>query len=123
MIAASLALMDEPEHSKLANAIYANATRDIAASLTVSFGPDGAWPEGPNYWGYAVKYALVAIAMLNSAQGSARGLDMAPGLNQTGLWRVHNTSPLNEQFNWGDSDAAADIDVSNFMGLARQVGA
>ena len=63
-------------------------------------------PEGPTYWGYATKYALVAIEMLKSATGDAQGLETAPGFSNTGMFRIHGTSPLNGKFNWGDSDSA-----------------
>ena len=70
--------------------------------LLISYGPDGAWPEGPTYWGYATKYALVAIQMLRSATGDTLGLEDAPGLATTGAWRVANTGPSDRSFNWGD---------------------
>jgi len=49
MIAASLVLLDSPVPAQqaLASAIFANATNHIRNSLLISYGPDGAWPEGP----------------------------------------------------------------------------
>ena len=54
------------------------------------------------YWGYATKYALVAIQMLRSATGDTLGLEDAPGLATTGAWRIANTGPSDRSFNWGD---------------------
>jgi hypothetical protein len=41
-----------PAHKLLAAAVYKNATERIRISLLTSYSPDGAWPEGPTYWGY-----------------------------------------------------------------------
>jgi hypothetical protein len=122
-IAASLALMDSPvpAHAALAAAVLKNATRNIRDSEMLQYAPDGAWSEGPTYWGYATKYTLVAIQMLTTATGSDTGLGSAPGLDRTGTWRIHNTGPLDKSFNWGDSDDdGADEFLVNFFGLAQQ---
>ena len=105
-IAASLVLLDSPvpAYSALAASVLQNATRNIRFSEMSSYGPDGAWSEGPTYWGYATKYSLVAIQMLTTATGSDTGLGAAPGFDRTGLWRIQNTGPLDKSFNWGDSD-------------------
>lgn len=88
MIVASLTLLDSTNeaHASLAKAVYANATERIRLSLLVSYGQDGAWPEGPTYWGYATKYALVAIETLLAATGSDQGLASASGFNTTGTF-------------------------------------
>jgi hypothetical protein len=41
-----------PAHKLLAAAVYKNATERIRISLLTSYSPDGAWPEGPTYWGH-----------------------------------------------------------------------
>ena len=89
-IAASLALLDShvPAHAALAAAVLKNATRDIRFSEMTQYAPDGAWSEGPTYWGYATKYSLVAIQMLTTATGSDGGLGAAPGFDRTGKWCV-----------------------------------
>ena len=120
-IAASLALLDSPvpAHQALAAAVLKNATRNIRLSEMSSYGPDGAWSEGPTYWGYATKYSLVAIQMLKTATGSDTGLGLAPGFDRTGMWRIQNTGPLDKSFNFGDSDDnGADEFLVDFFGLA-----
>ena len=121
MLAASLVLMDDENATSaaLAKAIYANASRDIALSLNVSYAPDGAWAEGPTYWGYATKYALLAVDVLRTATGSSLGFEHADGFATTGAFRAHMTGPSGEKWNFGDSDSAgADEFVPNFAGLA-----
>lgn len=52
-----------------------------------------------------------------SGAGSDTGLGAAPGLDRTGLWRIHNTGPLDKSFNWGDSDDnGADEFLVDFFG-------
>jgi hypothetical protein len=122
-IAASLALLDSPvrAHQALAAAVLKNATANIRLSEMSSYGPDGAWSEGSTYWGYATKYALAAIQMLTTATGNDTGLGASPGFDRTGMWRIHNTGPLDDSYNWGDSDAdGGDEFLVDFFGLASQ---
>ena len=100
-IAAALALLDSsvPAQKALASAVLQNATQNIRVSEMHGYSPDGAWSEGPTYWGYATKYSLVAIQMLTTATGSDTGLGRAPGFDRTGTWRIQNTGPLDKMFN------------------------
>jgi hypothetical protein len=55
--------------------------------------------------------------LLAAGSGSDTGLGAAPGLDRTGLWRIHNTGPLDKSFNWGDSDDnGADEFLVDFFG-------
>eukprot|EP00730_Choanoeca_flexa_P014145 TRINITY_DN6076_c0_g1_i2.p1 TRINITY_DN6076_c0_g1~~TRINITY_DN6076_c0_g1_i2.p1 ORF type:complete len:630 (+),score=143.35 TRINITY_DN6076_c0_g1_i2:206-1891(+) len=86
-----------------------------------SYGPTGAWPEGPNYWGYATKYALLLIDIVPTLLPTM-GSDWVhtPGFLDTGLYRIHHAGPNNRTFAWADSsEETLDEFVPNFMLLAK----
>ncbi len=67
------------------------------------FGPDGAWNEGPGYWGYATKYNVFILAAFDSALGSDYGLSQIPGFPQTGDFPPFFTGPVGKTFNYADA--------------------
>jgi len=89
---------DEP---KLAGHIISNACQSMQHALE-RFGPDGGWEEGPSYWNYATRYAVYAMAALQSATGDDAGLSNARGFNRTGMFRIHVQGPTRKLFNFGD---------------------
>ena len=95
--------------SAVANAVIALAVRGLRQSMS-AFGPDGAWPEGPTYWGYAARYAISAIAALQTALGSDSGLSQVPGFAQTALYGIQIVGPTGAAFNYSD---AAEIQTQN----------
>lgn len=100
LIAGALAIAeDEP---KIARTIVHSAVRSLPLALG-EFAPDGGFPEGPGYWGYAMKYTVFALAALDSALGKDFGLSDMPGLAQTGRYAIHMTGPHGTTFNYCDS--------------------
>lgn len=67
-----------------------------------SYGPDGAWEEGPGYWQYATVYAATMLAALEGAGLSDGGLSASPGFATTGDFMAHMTAPSGRAFNFGD---------------------
>lgn len=88
-----------------------------------AYGPDGAWPEGPTYWGYATRYAITAIAASNGKLGTDFGLSDVPGFAQTAAFGIQVTGPTGAYFNFGDApereSEAGDATASLFW-LARR---
>lgn len=116
MIVAALAVMDdEPELSKR---VLEKARSSIRNGLE-TFAPDGAWPEGPSYWTYATRYLAYAYSSLEIATGSDWGITQVPGVGKTGLFRIYDTSPRDETFNFGDSSPAVS-NSAQLMWLARK---
>eukprot|EP00045_Choanoeca_perplexa_P009281 m.88761 g.88761 ORF g.88761 m.88761 type:complete len:103 (+) comp14833_c0_seq1:624-932(+) len=68
-IAASL-VVDCPNNSitNLAQDVLQRSLQGIAHALP-SFGPDGVWPEGLGYQGYALQHALLSARFLVSSLG------------------------------------------------------
>jgi hypothetical protein len=52
------------------------------------YGPDGAWAEGPGYWGYATKYNVLILAAMQTALGTDFGLSDIPGFSLCGMIRA-----------------------------------
>jgi len=83
-----------------------------------NFGPDGSWNEGPGYWGYTLRYTSYYMAALESALGTMHDLEMTPGLDGAGTFRVHFVGPTNQVFNFADAHGSAGSHPSMYW-LAR----
>lgn len=112
----ALAVADrEPE---LANWLVSRM-RDSVPKALVSYAPDGAWREGPGYWGYATRYTVYLLAALESALGTDFGFGASPGLSDAGTHRLHITGPTGLFFNFADCGESANDDPVLFW-LARR---
>jgi hypothetical protein len=74
-----------------------------APRCLAQFGPDGAWPEGPSYWGYETEYESMYLDGLETACGTDFGLGDIPGLENAGWFPVYVNGPANGPFNYGDA--------------------
>ena len=102
LIVGALAIGDK--HPDEANRII-NCARISIPYAMASFSPDGGWAEGPGYWCYTTKYAMLMLSSLKSAMGTDFGWMSSPGFANTGLYRIHYSSPTGEYFNFADSSA------------------
>ena len=66
------------------------------------FSPDGAYPEGPGYWGYGTTYNVMLISALQSTLGTDFGLSQQPGFLATADYYLHVTGPSGYFFNYSD---------------------
>lgn len=115
-IAGALAVADE--EPQLASHLLVQALNGLPHALA-SYAPDGAWSEGPGYWGYATAYTIVAFASLDSALGTDYGLSNMPGLAEAGLFRLQGAGPTDLFFNFADAGERAWNEPSLFW-LARR---
>ena len=112
----ALAVADlEPE---LAEWLVDRMRQSLPKALA-SYAPDGAWREGPGYWGYATRYTVFAFAALQSALGTDFGLSSLPGLSEAGVHRLQITGPTGLFFNFADCSEPAREDPTLFW-LARR---
>ena len=102
LLAAALALADE--EPALARLVVNGALKSLPLAMD-AYQPDGAYPEGPGYWGYGTGYNVIALAELESALGSNFGLGRAPAFDLTALYRLHVQSPAGQSFNYADGGA------------------
>jgi len=67
------------------------------------YGPDGAYPEGIDYWDYGTTYNVMFLSVLEKALGTDFGLSEMPGFMQTGLYSQVMITPALSQFNYSDN--------------------
>ncbi|MBC7369431.1 MAG: heparinase II/III family protein, partial [Undibacterium sp.] len=102
LLIAALALADE--EPALARTVIAGARASLPLAMA-AYAPDGAYPEGPGYWGYGTSYNVLALAVLENALGTDFDLGKAPAFNLTALYRLHIQSPMGLAFNYADGAA------------------
>lgn len=81
--------------------------------------PDGVYPEGPTYWAYGTTYNVLLIAALESALGSAFGLDAHAGFMASPEFYLHATGPQRTFFNFSDCGLNAKITPAMFWFAKR----
>jgi hypothetical protein len=82
------------------------ALRDVPFAMR-TWGPDGAWPEGLEYWAYTSQYNVLLIASLQSALGDDFGLLSIPGFSRAGFFPIYDTGPSGTTFNFADAQPEA----------------
>ena len=104
MTVGALAIADE--EPALAAQIISDGRASIVLAMK-TFAPDGGWPEGPGYWNYATSYNVFYLAALETALGTDFGFKKMTGFAETGLFRIHFTSPTGLTFNYADAGEKA----------------
>ena len=89
---------DAPEEAArvLARAI------DCLPAAMATYGPDGAYPEGPSYWAFGTTYNVLLLDGLTTALGQDFGLTAIPGFLATGDYFLHATGPSGDYFRYSD---------------------
>ena len=99
MIVGSLAIAEtDPSY---AERIVPAAVKSLPLALA-SYGPDGAWGEGPGYWSYATHYTAYALTALDTALGSTFGLLDIDGLSKAGYFPIYTAGPTGLYLNLAD---------------------
>ena len=96
----ALAIADQ--EPKLCGEILQNAVKNLPLAM-VNYAPDGAWGEGPGYWGYATQYNVAILAALDSALGKDFGLSKIPGFSLAGDMPIYSNTPTGGSFNFADA--------------------
>jgi hypothetical protein len=105
MIAASIAVAEsEPE---LAAKTIHRSINGMNNALH-EYAPDGAYPEGPIYWGYGTQFSVVTAAMFESAFGTDFGLAEFPGFKESAVYAMMTISPTNRLYNYADCNENAE---------------
>ncbi|CAN5373253.1 hypothetical protein BH10PLA1_BH10PLA1_04370 [soil metagenome] len=79
------------------------------------YAPDGAYPEGANYWGYGTTYNCLAIAALESSLGSDFGISKQPGFLTTADYHLHIVGPTARNFSYSDCDEPTSIKAAAYF--------
>jgi len=88
----------DPEYARQ---IVPAAVRSLPRALA-SYGPDGAWGEGPGYWSYATRYTAYGLTALQTALGKDFGLLQIKGLAESGNFPIYTTGPTGLYLNLAD---------------------
>ncbi|WP_375448400.1 DUF4962 domain-containing protein [uncultured Fibrella sp.] len=112
----ALAVADE--EPKLCETLLENVVKLLPIAMK-NYASDGAWNEGPAYWGYATRYTINFLAGMESALGRDAGLSKIPGFEPTGLFVQYTMGPLNRTFNYADGNDVVPHEPSIFW-LARR---
>ena len=97
-VLAALAIADE--EPDLARSVIAGVRETLPYAME-AYEPDGAYPEGPVYWGYGTRYNILILAALESALGTDFGLGRG-AFQHTALYRHQVESPTGLSFNYAD---------------------
>ena len=98
----ALALFEDfPELSKL---VIDRAVETIRTPMRV-YDPDGAYPEGFEYWVYGTSFNLLFISAIEKALKTDYGLSELPGFMKTADYYLNMTGPSDTCFNYADCDA------------------
>ena len=99
-IAAALALWER--EGDAARKLLRGSTERLVYPMRV-YAPNGAYPEGPGYWGYGTTFNVIALGLLEHACGTEFGLSKIPGFRESAWFRDWVTGPSGEMFNFSDS--------------------
>ncbi|MBN2270433.1 MAG: heparinase II/III family protein [Sedimentisphaerales bacterium] len=87
---------------KYAEQIVSLAVKSLPRAIK-TYGPDGAWGEGPGYWHYASRYTAYGLTALQTALGTDFGLLKIKGLAEAGTFPIYMTGPTGYYLNLADS--------------------
>ncbi len=104
LIAGALAIAESDP--KYAEQIVSLAVKSLPLALK-TYGPDGAWGEGPGYWHYASRYTAYGLTALETALGTDFGLLKIKGLAEAGTFPIYMTGPTGYYLNLADSGERA----------------
>ena len=96
------ALAIAEQDTTLASLIISNAIKYLPYSIK-SYGPDGAWSEGPGYWDYATSYTAYGLSALDVALGSTFGLSAIKGLSEAAWFPMYTAGPTGYFLNYADA--------------------
>jgi hypothetical protein len=98
MVLGALAVYDE--EPELARQMIERAQNTVVTPLE-EYEPDGAYPEGPGYWGYGTSYHILLLSAMESAFGEPMGFEITDSFKKSAEYLLHMKGP-NGFFNYCD---------------------
>ncbi|MEQ1851969.1 MAG: PA14 domain-containing protein, partial [Chthoniobacteraceae bacterium] len=96
-----------------------NSTRPCWKHFTTD---NGAWYEGPGYWGYTTEYGVRMLAALEWVLGSDFGIGATQNVSESGFAPILSLGTSNVIFNYADSGAGGASRGPVFQWMARRYG-
>jgi hypothetical protein len=107
------ALAIAQEEPTLAEDVIRRAVNGVQKAMNVYL-PDGAYPEGPGYWGYGTVYNVLMLSAMDTAMGTDFELSRHPGFAKTGDYYLQMTGPTGYFFNYADCGRRGGVNESIF---------
>jgi hypothetical protein len=101
MIIGALAIGDE--EPQILKEVFDATVKYLPIAFN-SYGKDGGWEGGPEYWQYTTWYSVLLVDVLQNITGDDFGLSKTPGFNKTGLFPIYSAGPNDKYFNFADAD-------------------
>ena len=98
----------------LAKAVIDEAITTNRVAVEGIYGPDGAYPEGPTYWGYGTLYQVLMLTALETVMGTDNGISTAPGFMDTGLFKLFSRGSMGMNFNYADNSVSNNSNYSMY---------
>ena len=96
-----------------------NSTRLVWKHFTTD---NGAWYEGPGYWGYTTEYGIRMFAALEWVLGSDFGISATTNISESGFAPIGALGTSNVIFNFADASAGGASRGPVFQWMARRYG-
>jgi hypothetical protein len=101
LIIGSLAIADE--EPQLCTDVFEATTQFLPIAFN-SYGKDGGWEGGPDYWQYTTWYSVLLVDTLKKVTGNDFGLSKTTGFDKTGLFPIYMSGANDKMFNFADAD-------------------
>jgi hypothetical protein len=101
LIIGALAVADE--EPQLCSNVFEATSRFLPIAFN-SYGKDGGWEGGPDYWQYTTWYSILLVDTLKRVTGNDFGLSKTTGFDQTGLFPIYMSGANDKMFNFADAD-------------------
>ena len=100
---------------------YAELTKNIIERAIESiklpmgeYSPDGAYPEGYNYWGYGTSFNVMFLSAIEKVFLSDFGLNDIPGFLKTAGFLENMSGASGACYNWGDCGLGGNLNPAMF---------
>lgn len=101
MVGALSMANDVEESDYYVKYIVPRAVESMALAMN-EYAPDGAYPEGPGYWGFATSHAVLGLEALQNAVGHDYGLSDFEGFKRTFYYNWYMTAPNGNLISYAD---------------------
>jgi len=112
------ALAVAEDYPELSKKIVDRAILSIPLAMK-GYEPDGAYPEGYNYWGYGTSFNVMFLSAIEKVFSTDFGLTKAPGFLQTSVFLENMTGVTGSCYNWGDSGSGGSLNPAMFWFAGR----
>ena len=107
------------DHLELSKNIIDRALHSIPLPMN-EYNPEGAYPEGYNYWDYGTSFNVMFLSAIEKALDSDFGLNSTPGFLQTAGFLQNMTGVTGDAYNWGDAREGGNLSPAMFWLAQKQ---